>query len=112
MKTRIFNILISITIIFNIYLKAGVEDICGTESGKSAPFLPTSGTIKVFVIFAQFVDDPNTENNGWAKDSYPDWANTFVNPSTGGGYSWNNLSHYFNEMSNGTFQVIGGMASI
>ncbi|MBX2977591.1 MAG: T9SS type A sorting domain-containing protein [Ignavibacteriaceae bacterium] len=107
MKTRIFIILISITIIFNIYLKAGVEDICGTESGKSAPFLPTSGTIKVFVIFAQFVDDPNTENNGWAKDSYPDWANTFVNPSTGGGYSWNNLSHYFNEMSNGTFQVIG-----
>lgn len=48
-----------------------------------------------------------TLNNGWAKNSYPSWANSFINSSTGGSYPWNNLSHYFNEMSNGTYQVIG-----
>lgn len=107
MKTRLLFLLVALSIIFNPKLKAGIEDACGTTSGSSAPYLPTSGNIKVFVIFAQFRDDPNTNNNGWAKNSYPDWANTFVNSSSGGTYPWNNLSHYFNEMSNGTYQVIG-----
>ena len=92
---------------FSPQLKAGIEDVCGTTSGSSAPYIPTSGTIKVYVIFAQFKDDPNTDDNGWEKNSYPSWANTFVNSSTGGTYPWNNLSHYYNEMSNGAFQVIG-----
>lgn len=100
-------ILLSASFIFYSNLLAGVEDVCGTTSGSSAPYLPTSGTIKVYVIFAQFKDDPQIEHNGWAKNSYPSWANTFVNASTGGSYPWNNLSHYFNEMSNGTYQVIG-----
>jgi len=100
-------ILLSASFIFYSNLLAGVEDVCGTTSESSAPYLPTSGTIKVYVIFAQFKDDPQIENNGWAKNSYPSWANTFVNPSTGGSYPWNNLSHYFNKMSNGTYQVIG-----
>jgi len=91
-------------------LIASVDDVCGTTSGSSAPYLPTTGTIKIFVIFAQFKDDPNTSSGGsndWAKNSYPSWANNFINSSTGGSYPWNNLSHYFNEMSNGDFQVIG-----
>jgi len=107
MKKIFITILLSISFIFNSNLQAGVDDVCGTTSGSSAPYLPTSGTIKVFVIFAQFKDDPQIDSNGWAKNSYPSWANTFVNPSTGGSYPWNNLSHYFNEMSNDTFQVIG-----
>lgn len=107
MKKIFITILLSINFIFNSNLQAGVDDVCGTTSGSSAPYLPTSGTIKVFVIFAQFKDDPQIDNNGWAKNSYPSWANTFVNSSTGGSYPWNNLSHYFNEMSNGTYQVIG-----
>ncbi|MGK9370177.1 hypothetical protein ACSSWA_14865, partial [Melioribacter sp. Ez-97] len=107
MKTKLLYLLIVLSMLLSTKIKAGIEDACGTTSGSSAPYIPTSGTIKVFVIFAQFRDDPNTDDNGWAKDSYPDWANTFVNSSTGGPYSWNNLSHYFNEMSNSTFQVIG-----
>jgi len=107
MKIRLLFLLIVLSILFSEKIKAGIEDACGTTSGSAAPYLPTSGTIKVYVIFAQFQDDPNTDDNGWAKDEYPDWANTFVNSSTGGTYPWDNLSHYFNEMSNETYQVIG-----
>lgn len=107
MKTRLLIILALFMIVFNLKLTAQSESICGTSSGDSAPYLPTSGNIKIFVIFAQFKDDPNTDDYGWARNSYPDWANTFVNSSSGGTYPWNNLSHYFNEMSNGTYQIIG-----
>jgi len=109
MKAKLFFVLIFLGVLFSVKVKAGVADTCGTvySSSDTAPYLPTSGTIKVYVIFAQFRDDPNTDNNGWTKDSYPDWANTFVNSSTGGTYAWNNLSHYFNQMSNGAYQVVG-----
>lgn len=51
MKTRIFIILIILSIVFSLKLTAGVEDKCGTTSGSSAPYLPTSGnTIMCFVI--------------------------------------------------------------
>ena len=107
MKARLLFFLIALSTIFNSNIQGEVGDVCGTTSGSSAPYLPTVGNIKVFIIFAQFKDDPQIDNNGWAKNSYPDWANTFVNDSTGGSYPWNNLSHYYNEMSNDTFQVIG-----
>ncbi|MFA3784171.1 hypothetical protein ABRY23_14015 [Melioribacteraceae bacterium 4301-Me] len=107
MKTKVIFSLVTLFLLFNSVLVASSEGVCGTNSGSSAPYIPTSGTIKVFVIFAQFKDDLNTDNYGWARNSYPDWANTFVNASTGENYPWYNLSHYFNEMSNGTFQVIG-----
>jgi len=100
---------LSLLIIFSPGLRAQNDDVCGTISGDAPPYIPTSGVLRVFVIFAQFKDDPQIENNGWAKNSYPTWANTFVNayPSEGERYAWNNLSQYFNEMSNGTFQVLG-----
>jgi len=110
MKIKMFIIMFMLSVLLNQHLIASVNDICGTTSGSSAPYLPTTGTIKVFIVFAQFKDDPNTSSggsNGWAKNSYPSWANNFINSSTGGSYPWNNLSHYFNEMSNGDFQVIG-----
>lgn len=111
MKTRMFIISIIFVLGYSLELSAGIQDKCGTTSGNSAPYLPTSGNIKVLVIFAQFKDDPQTNHNGWAKDSYPDWASTFINSSQGGTYPWNNLSQYFNEMSNGAFQVIGDVYS-
>jgi M6 family metalloprotease-like protein len=107
MKTKSLIIIFFLSVILSTELKAGIEDVCGTTSGSSAPYIPTSGNLKVLVIFAQFQDDPDISDNGWDRDSYPTWANTFVNSSTGGNYPWNNLSHYYNEMSNGTFQVIG-----
>jgi M6 family metalloprotease-like protein len=92
---------------YNIGVCASVDDTCGTSGNITINSVPTSGIMKVLVIFAQFKDDPNNEDNGWAKDEYPDWANTYINPTTNGGYSWYNLTHYYNEMSNGEFQVIG-----
>ena len=71
MKRIFIIILLSIGLTFSSNLQAAVDDVCGTTSGSSAPYLPTSGTIKVFVIFAQFKDDPQIDNNGWAKNSYP-----------------------------------------
>lgn len=75
------------------------EDVCGTTGVSSGKYLPTSGNIKILVIFAQFKDDPNTDTTGWTKDTYPSWANTFINETPNGNYPWYNLSHYFNERS-------------
>ncbi|MEJ5352698.1 MAG: hypothetical protein WHS65_14030 [Melioribacteraceae bacterium] len=72
MKTRALFSLVMLCLLFNSVLKASSKGVCGTTSGSSAPYIPTSGTIKVFVIFAQFKDDPNTDNYGWARNSYPD----------------------------------------
>jgi len=110
MKNKIIFLLFSLSLIFSQNLIASSDDVCGTTSGSAAPYLPTSGNIKILVIFAQYKDDPDTSSTGstgWAKNSYPSWANNFINSSADGSYPWNNLSHYFNEMSNGDFQVIG-----
>jgi len=110
MKNKIIFLLFSLSLIFSQNLIASSDDVCGTTSGSSAPYLPTSGNIKILVIFAQYKDDPDTSSTGstgWANNSYPSWANNFINSSADGSYPWNNLSHYFNEMSNGDFQVIG-----
>lgn len=107
MKTIYLLLVFIMSLIFTHKISAGIDEKCGTTSGNAAPYLPLSGNIKVFVIFAQFKDDPQIENNGWVKNSYPSWANTFINSSPNSSYPWNNLSHYFNEMSNGTYQVIG-----
>ncbi len=105
---KIFLIIISFIVFFNFKIYSS-NDECGTTTvnTKSKRYLPTSGNIKIFVIFAQFKDDPKTDNNGWPKNTYPSWANTFINSSPNSSYPWNNLSHYFNEMSNGAYQVIG-----
>jgi len=79
-------------------------DGCGTAAG-TATISPIS-TLKVLVVFAQFKDD-TASSSSWPVDTYPTWANTYVNPVANGSYSWNNLSQYYNEMSNGQFQVIG-----
>lgn len=112
MKIKILTLITILCVMFSINLFAGIQDKCGTTSGSSAPYIPTSGNIKVLVIFAQFKDDPQINHNGWAKNSFPDWGSTFVNTSPNGTYPWNNLSHYFNEMSNGTFQVIGNVYNL
>ncbi|MEW6509317.1 MAG: hypothetical protein AB1432_16425 [Bacteroidota bacterium] len=68
--------------------------------------IPLTGTIRVYFVFVQFRNDsqPSTE---WPLNTYPTWANNFVNATAGGTYPYPNISHYFNEMSNSTFQVIG-----
>lgn len=107
MKTKLQLIVICLSLLFSSKLSAGVDDLCGTTSGITAPSIPLSGNIKIFIVFAQFKDDPDTNDNGWPRNSYPAWANNFINAEPNSTYPWNNLSHYYNEMSNGTFQIIG-----
>lgn len=51
MKRKVILILLSLSLIFSSNILAGGDDVCGTTSGTSASYLPTSGTIKIFVIF-------------------------------------------------------------
>lgn len=82
---------------------------CKTADSPTYNEIPTTGTIRVFFIFIQFKNDTQA-NSGWpltSPASLPNWANDFVNSSVGGPYPYENISHYYNEMSNGNFQVIG-----
>jgi len=64
----------------------GENDVCqsspafawnGTSIG--GVYLPSSGTIKVLFVFAQFPDDKYyTTNSGWVKCSAPAAMNTWV----------------------------------
>jgi hypothetical protein len=64
LKTRIFFVFIAVGMIASSKLLAGIDDVCGTNSASSASYIPTSDSIKVFIIFAQFLDDPSTATNG------------------------------------------------
>ncbi|MGD0338316.1 MAG: T9SS type A sorting domain-containing protein [Bacteroidota bacterium] len=97
-----------ILFIMNVtYASTSPGDTCGTTGSLASNSIPTSGTIKVFVVFVQFKDDTLTENGGWALNSYPSWANDFVSSNGSGPFAYNNLSQYFYEMSNVTFMVEG-----
>ncbi len=84
------------------------QDTCYTNSASiiDSATIPTSDSIKVLVVFVQILGDDST-STAWPDSTLPSWTTTFVNSTTGGTYSWNNLSQYFNEMSNGDFQVVG-----
>jgi len=103
MKTKLFSLTVVLSFFLNVFftnsLFASDDDVCGTTANITGNSIPTSGTIKVFIVFAQFLDDPNTTTNGWARNTYPDWANIFVNAAPNGSSPWNNFSHYYNEMS-------------
>jgi len=64
MKTKLQLIVICLSLLFSSKLSAGVDDLCGTTSGITAPSIPLSGNIKIFIVFAQFKDDPDTNDNG------------------------------------------------
>jgi hypothetical protein len=82
------------------------EGNCQTIGSVTSNSIPTSGTLKVFVVFVQFKDD-NYASDGWPLNSYPSWANDFVSSNGSGPFAYNNLSEYFYEMSNHNFKVEG-----
>jgi hypothetical protein len=62
-------------------------DGCGTTSSVTTNSIPTSGTIKVFVVFAQFKDDSQASSE-WSLNTYPSWANDYVSSSGSGPFTY------------------------
>ena len=85
----------------------------------NAPYIPTTGTFRVLVVFVQFQDDVfdgppycvANPTNGWPSSTHaiPTWATgtTFLHSQTAAQYTTGSLSHFYDLMSNGTFDFIG-----
>jgi parallel beta-helix repeat protein len=70
-------------------------------------YIPSSGTIRVLVVFVQFKDD-NDYNPHWISGQVPDYMNSFIDATQQQGSSnYINLTNYFNQMSLGNYHVIG-----
>ncbi len=75
--------------------------------------LPSEGTLKILIIFAQFPDDNyDTQNGAWIKGQAPsDMQNWLDETWTGNPSPWS-LTDYFNQMSLGRLKVIGKEVSV
>jgi len=70
-------------------------------------YLPSSGTLKVLIVFARIKDD-NSYHNYWPAGSPPPDYQSYIDSTTSeGSTNYLNLTNYFNQMSMGTFHVIG-----
>jgi hypothetical protein len=115
--------LISIVIIFLIINLSLIYANIGEDSDASSTFiwtgpigglyLPSSGTIKVLFIFAQFPDDKyDTTNISWVKGQAPanmaGWVDSIwsINPTQG------SMTHYFNDMSLNMLKFTGKTVSV
>ena len=69
---------------------------------------PTSGTFRVFVVFAEAIGDPNynTLISGWNAGQLPNNPNQYIDTQVGNNYQ-SFISKYFNEISFGQLKVIG-----
>ena len=70
-------------------------------------YRPAQGTLRVLVVFVRFKDD-SSYNPHWPAGSPPNVMNNYIDPNVNT-HSTNliNLTHYFDEMSLGTYHVIG-----
>jgi len=75
--------------------------------------LPSEGTLKILIIFAQFPDDNyDTQNSAWVKGQFPvNMQNWLDETWTSNPTPWS-LTDYFNQMSLGRLRVIGKEASV
>ncbi len=70
-------------------------------------YIPSAGTLRVLVVFVQFKDD-NDSNPHWTSGQGPDYMNSFIDANQQQGSSnYINLTNYFNQMSLGTYHIIG-----
>jgi M6 family metalloprotease-like protein len=95
------------------------EPLCQTvSSALQPPYIPTTGTFRVLLVFVQFQDDvfdgpPNCvgDPNAWPSSLHtiPTWATgtQLIHSQTASQYTEGSLSHFYHLMSNGSFQVIG-----
>lgn len=79
---------------------------------KNHPLLPTSGTLKVLIIYCQFIDDyfnypPYSDMWPWDLGKVPEWALKTVTRSEGEQWTNPSLTGYYDEMSRGKVRIIG-----
>ena len=107
MSIKIIAKLVMLIISFSTIIYASSENNCGTTQNTNfTNLIPKTGTLRVFVVFVQFKDD-DSSSTAWPKNQYPSWASGFVNTTVSNNYPYNNLSQYFDDMSNNTFHIIG-----
>lgn len=75
-------------------------------------YLPSTGIVKALIIFIQFPDDDYIGNSAWPLNSFPiyPFGDGYLAENvdyTGSSYRTAGISHYFFEMSNGLFHIIG-----
>jgi hypothetical protein len=71
-------------------------------------YIPARDTFHVLVVFVEFPDDAFDVNNPkWPKGQPPEYLNTFVDSTAFVNSQNGNMSHYFREMSMGTFTLTG-----
>lgn len=95
--------------------KCPLDSITSNNDGnnpKNHPLLPTSGTLKVLIIYCQFIDDyfnypPYSDMWPWDIAKVPDWAMKTVTRSAGEQWTNPSLSGYYDEMSRGKLKITG-----
>lgn len=76
-------------------------------SQRGGYIIPSSGILKVLVVFVSFKDD-TTAHPYWPVGQPPSILNTYIDStSTQNSINLVNLTHYFDKMSLGVFDVIG-----
>jgi hypothetical protein len=70
-------------------------------------YLTAEGQIRILVIYVRFRDD-NDPHNYWQAGSPPSQMSEIIDPDmTSGSTNFDNLTHYFDVMSLGRYQVVG-----
>lgn len=117
MKHLESNLLILSIFFFSLFAISHASNdppICGTTGttvinlNQTGGYYRTSqGELKVLVVFVRFKDD-NTYNPHWTAGSPPNVMSNFIDPNANtNSTNLINLTHYFDEMSMGTYDVVG-----
>ncbi len=99
---------------FSISNATNDPPICGTTgttainlSQTGGIYRTSQGELKVLVVFVRFKDD-NSYNPHWPAGSPPNVMSNFIDPNSNtNSTNYLNLTHYFDEMSMGTYNVVG-----
>jgi hypothetical protein len=98
------------------FLGAQIEENyhCVPEGGSYAAiqpggrYIPARDTFHVLVVFVEFPDDQfDSLNPKWRKGEPPEYLNAFVDSTASVNSQNGNMSHFFREMSMGTFMLTG-----
>jgi parallel beta-helix repeat protein len=78
-----------------------------TSHPADGAYITAHGTLRVLVVFAQFLDD-NSTVTGWTSGSAPDSMSTFIDSTTSqNSTNYCNITNYYKKMSINNFNVIG-----
>jgi len=121
MKYCILYLTFTLTLFYSGLFAIDVDNsqltLAQSKVGLSAPYIPTSGTYKVLVIFIKFSDDnydspPLTDQWPSTLNTLPSWAIDIISPTVESDYEDPSLSGYFHTMSQGNYNLIGDVYPI